>query len=66
MAAGCQGRDGERQPSGAPTDPVEVCTRFGDVCRLDSARLGVCQHPSEWTRSACGGREPCFVCTPQH
>ena len=60
------GEAAEREPTGTPTDPVEVCTRVGDVCRIDSARLGVCEARRQ---SAAEGRcegEGCFACAPQH
>ena len=36
------GPESDKEPTGAPGDPVDKCARVGDVCRLDSARLGVC------------------------
>jgi len=30
------------KPAGTSADPVLVCERVADVCRLDKARLGVC------------------------
>ena len=35
----CGPRD---KPAGTSADPVEVCERVADVCRIDRARLGVC------------------------
>jgi hypothetical protein len=56
-----------REPAGTPTDPVEVCKRVADVCRLDRSRLGVCiAAPPGSSPEACAGRSPCFVCAPQH
>jgi hypothetical protein len=54
-------------PAGTPDDPVDVCTRAADVCRLDSARLGVCnQAPPDTHPAACAGRSPCYTCMSQH
>ena len=30
------------KPAGTTNDPVLVCERVADVCRLDKSRLGVC------------------------
>ena len=54
--------DGEREPAGTPTDPVEVCERAGDVCKMDDARLGVCV---EAPGSACA-EDICYRCQSQH
>jgi hypothetical protein len=57
----------ERKPTGTPGDPVDVCERLADVCRLDSSRLGVCIAPPPGNPPAsCEGRDPCFICAPQH
>ena len=64
----------EREPTGTPTDPVAVCRRAGDVCRLDGSRLGVCNPaPAEGRPDACAGGAKeavpgagCFVCMSQH
>lgn len=32
----------DKEPAGTHGDPVDTCTRAGDVCKLDNARLGVC------------------------
>jgi hypothetical protein len=66
LALAACGEGIEREPTGTPTDPVEVCTRVGDVCRIDGARLGVCEARRQ---SAAEGRcegEGCFACAPQH
>lgn len=58
---------GERRPAGTAADPVAVCTRAADVCRLDGARLGVCvQAPADSARPACAGGAPCWSCMAQH
>jgi len=55
---GCgRGSGSSRKPAGTATDPVEVCERMADVCRLDRSRLGVCSP----NRSG-----PGLTCMPQH
>lgn len=63
---GCSGSGSTEQakPTGTPTDPVEVCERVADVCRLDGAKLGVCVEGQPDTD--CEGRRPCFLCADQH
>ncbi len=57
----------QRKPTGTPTDPVLVCERVADVCRLDGSRLGVCVEPAAGTTpEECAGRSPCFTCMSQH
>ena len=57
----------ERKPAGTPHDPVDVCEKVADVCRLDGSRLGVCIEPPAGTSpSACAGRSPCYLCMSQH
>jgi hypothetical protein len=57
----------ERKATGSPTDPVDVCERVGDVCRLSESQLGVCIAPPAGSKpDACAGRDPCFICTSQH
>lgn len=52
----CSGNS-DKKPAGTMLDPVDVCERLADVCRLDKSRLGVCTaHPS--------GQG--FVCVSQH
>jgi hypothetical protein len=63
---GCSTEGGApSKPTGAPSDPVAVCERLADVCKLDGSRLGVCT-ASDPAAPACQGRSPCFVCMPQH
>lgn len=62
--AACEPED--RRPEGTTADPVETCRDVGEVCRIDDARLGVCQADAP---GAAGGRcegDDCFACTPQH
>jgi hypothetical protein len=51
-------------PAGTPTDPVEVCTRVGDVCRYDGSQLGVCNKAA--AGKPCPTPGPCFTCVSQH
>jgi hypothetical protein len=55
--AGCGRGAGSTDKKGTAANPVEVCEHLGDICKLDSARLGVCSPPKEGTA---------LVCTPQH
>ncbi|ACY13805.1 hypothetical protein Hoch_1244 [Haliangium ochraceum DSM 14365] len=59
LAAGCGpgSQDSDAKPTGTPTDPVEVCERLADVCRIDDSRLGVC------TATSSGEG---FLCASQH
>ena len=45
------------KPAGTTNDPVVTCERFGDVCKIDDSRLGVCAQK----RSGSG-----FSCASQH
>ena len=47
----------DSKPTGTTSDPVEVCERIADVCRIDKAKLGVC----EQQRGGSG-----LVCASQH
>jgi hypothetical protein len=51
------GPDSTKEPSGTTADPVEVCERVADVCRIDGSRLGVCMQ-----RTTGDG----FTCESQH
>lgn len=68
LTASCEsGSDEKQKPTGTPTDPVMECEKHGQVCRIDSSRLGVCITPTEEKRQAiCEGRFPCLQCMPQH
>ena len=48
---------GSGKPAGTTNDPVEVCEKVADVCRIDKAKLGVCTQK----RGGSG-----FVCASQH
>ena len=54
---GCGPTSSTGKPAGTTSDPVVTCERFGDVCKIDSSRLGVCANE----RSGSG-----FVCASQH
>ena len=70
LAAACSSSEtqsAKRKPTGTPTDPVLVCERVADVCRLDESRLGVCIEPPAGTApESCAGRTPCLLCVSQH
>jgi hypothetical protein len=53
---GC-GPGSSSKPAGTTNDPVVTCERFGDVCKIDDSRLGVCAQK----RSGSG-----FSCASQH
>jgi len=53
---GC-GPSSSGKPAGTTNDPVVTCERFGDVCKIDNAKLGVCAQK----RSGSG-----FSCASQH
>ncbi|MDQ3370679.1 MAG: hypothetical protein M3680_35125 [Myxococcota bacterium] len=54
-AAAC-GPTSNSKPGGTSSDPVAVCERVADVCRIDKAKLGVC------VQARSGG----FACQSQH
>lgn len=57
IAGGCgKKRDPNAKPAGTSADPVLVCERLADVCKLDGARLGVCTQ----------GKSGALECAPQH
>lgn len=50
------GKDvGSQKPAGTHADPVEVCERVADVCRLDKSKLGICVSRST-TELACASQ----------
>lgn len=51
------GPGGNSKPAGTTNDPVEICERVADVCRIDKAKLGVCTQR---------GNGSAFVCVSQH
>lgn len=59
MLLGCgpSSSSSSSKPAGTTSDPVVTCERFGDVCKIDKSRLGVCAQD----RSGSG-----YVCASQH
>jgi hypothetical protein len=51
--AACGKSSTSGKPAGTLSDPVEVCERVADVCRLDKARLGVCVQARNGSGLAC-------------
>ena len=47
------GSSGTSKPAGTTNDPVEVCERVGDVCRIDKAKLGVCTQKRQGSGFSC-------------
>jgi hypothetical protein len=56
LLLGACGPTGDTKPTGTTGDPVEVCERVADVCRIDKAKLGVCTQQ----------RNGALVCASQH
>jgi hypothetical protein len=55
--AGCgKKRDPNAKPAGTSADPVLVCERLADVCKLDDARLGVCTQGRDGTSLVCASQ----------
>jgi hypothetical protein len=55
---GCgESKQSGKKPAGTSSDPVEICERVADVCRIDKAKLGVCTQK----RGGSG-----FACASQH
>ncbi len=50
------GPSGTSKPSGTTNDPVEVCERVADVCRIDKAKLGVCTQRTNGSGFACASQ----------
>lgn len=57
VVLGACGRGGDTKPTGTTNDPVEVCERIADVCRINQAKLGVCMQRADGAG---------FICTSQH
>ena len=60
LAAGCP--DPAPEKPGTPSNPVEICTASGEVCKTGDAPLGVCTK----SKAQCDDPNGCFVCMPQH
>jgi hypothetical protein len=56
LVAAC-GSSSTAKPTGTTSDPVEVCEKVADVCRLSGPKLGVCAP----AKSGSG-----FTCASQH
>ena len=50
------GDTAKRKPAGTMHDPVEVCERVADVCRIDKAKLGVCTQRRDGAGFACASQ----------
>ncbi len=55
VALAACGRGGGK-PTGTANDPVTVCERLGDVCRLEGNKLGVCAPRSAGTGFSCASQ----------
>jgi hypothetical protein len=47
---------GNSKPAGTTNDPVDVCERMADVCRIDKAKLGVCTQKRNGSGFACASQ----------
>jgi len=57
LLASCgPGSSSSNKPAGTLSDPVLVCERVADVCRLDSSRLGVCVYAKNGRDLACASQ----------
>jgi hypothetical protein len=55
--AGCgKKRDPSAKPAGTSADPVLVCERLADVCKLDGSRLGVCTQARDGASLVCASQ----------
>ncbi|MEJ7596318.1 MAG: hypothetical protein WKG01_00295 [Kofleriaceae bacterium] len=50
------GPGGTSKPAGTTNDPVEVCERVADVCRIDKAKLGVCTQRRDGSGLSCASQ----------
>ena len=55
LAVAC-GPGGSSKPAGTTNDPVEVCERVADVCRIDKAKLGVCTQSRSGSGLSCASQ----------
>lgn len=44
------------KPAGTTNDPVVTCERFGDVCKIDASRLGVCAQKKSGSGFSCASQ----------
>lgn len=54
LLVACDGA--KTKPTGTTNDPVEVCERVADVCRINKAKLGVCTQKREGSGFACASQ----------
>ena len=50
------GETKKTKPAGTSSDPVEICERVADVCRIDKAKLGVCTQKRDGSGFACASQ----------
>jgi hypothetical protein len=50
------GGNSNSKPTGTISDPVEVCERVADVCKIDGAKLGVCTQRRSGSGLACASQ----------
>ena len=48
--------DPKAKPAGTMSDPVDVCEKVADVCRIDKAKLGVCTQSRTTDRLVCASQ----------
>lgn len=53
---GCGPSSSTGKPAGTPNDPVVTCERFGDVCKIDNSRLGVCAQQKSGSGFSCASQ----------
>jgi len=55
--AACESSDEPKaKPAGTLSDPVEVCEKVADVCRIDKAKLGVCTQKRDGSGLTCASQ----------
>lgn len=57
VVAACESSDEPKaKPTGTLSDPVEVCEKVADVCRIDKAKLGVCTQKRDGSGLVCASQ----------
>ncbi|MBA3457073.1 MAG: hypothetical protein H0T42_28580 [Deltaproteobacteria bacterium] len=56
LVVGCGPSSSTGKPAGTTNDPVVTCERFGDVCKIDESRLGVCAHKKAGSGFSCASQ----------
>ena len=57
VVAACESSDEPKaKPAGTLSDPVEVCEKVADVCRIDKAKLGVCTQKRDGSGLVCASQ----------